>query len=231
MYTPGMEWLLEAGPFSAHDGEGRLLFSDAVVRLSPATAVVLDGPSGSGKSTLLRYVTGLAGGTGGSVGSAGVAARTLKGEPFQGDAMPAWRTRVTLVAQDAPMLPGSVRYNVEFPFRFRTAPTRTFDVERARSLMEEVGLEIPFDRDVSTLSGGERHRLALVRGLLWDSPVLVADEPLSGLDADAAVTCFELLLRFAHRPDHALLVVLHHRELGAGADQRIHLEKGRLEGV
>ena len=97
--------------------------------------------------------------------------------------------------------------------------------------MREVGLEIPVDRDVSTLSGGERHRLALIRGLLWDPTVMVADEPLSGLDADAAEACFELLLRFAHRPGRALLVVLHRRELGARADARIHLDDGRLGGA
>jgi ABC-type lipoprotein export system ATPase subunit len=224
-----MEWLLEAGPFEAHDGEGRLLFSDTVVRLPAATAVVLDGPSGSGKSTLLRHVTGLTHGSGSS--GSGTDARTLKGEPFQGELMPMWRTRVTLVAQDAPMLPGSLRHNLEFPYRFRCAGKRTFDVDRARSLMDEVGLEIPVDRDVSTLSGGERHRLAVVRGLLWDPAVLVADEPLSGLDADAAATCFELLLGFAHRPGHALLAVLHHRELGARADAKMHLEEGRLGGA
>jgi ABC-type lipoprotein export system ATPase subunit len=191
--------------------------------------VVLDGPSGSGKSTLLRHVTGLTNGSGSSGG--GTAVRTLKGDSFHGESLPLWRTRVTLVAQDAPMLPGSLRHNLEFPYRFRSAATRTFAVDHARSLMHEVGLEIPVDRDVSTLSGGERHRLALVRGLLWDPAVLVADEPLSGMDSDSASTCFELLSSFAHRPGHALLVVLHHRELGARADAKIHLEDGRLEGA
>ena len=129
------------------------------------------------------------------------------------------------------MLPGTVRHNLEFPYRFRSAEKRRFDIDRARSLMNEVGLEIPVDRDVSTLSGGERHRLAVVRGLLWDPAVLVADEPLAGLDADAAATCFELLLGFARRPGHALLAVLHRRELGARADARIHLDDGRLGGA
>jgi ABC-type lipoprotein export system ATPase subunit len=224
-----MEWLMEAGPFSARDGEGRLLFSDAVVKLPSAAAVVLDGPSGSGKSTLLRHVTGLSDDPTSS--GCGAAARTLKGEAFQGESLPVWRTRVTLAAQDAPMLPGSVRHNLEFSYRFRCAGNRGFDVDRARSLMDQVGLEIPVDRDVSTLSGGERHRLAVVRGLLWDPAVLVADEPLSGLDADAAATCFELLLEFAHRPGHALLAVLHHRELRERADVRIRLEDGRLGGA
>lgn len=222
-----MDWLLEAGPFSARDGEGRVLFSDARLQLPAATAVVLDGPSGSGKSTLLRFVSALTNGSGGAGGKA--VDRTLMGEAFQGESLPVWRTRVTLVAQDAPMLPGTVRHNLEFPYRFRSAARRTFDEDRARSLMREVGLEIPADRDVSTLSGGERHRLAIVRGLLWDPAVLLADEPLSGLDTDAATACFELLLKFAHRPGHALLTVLHRSDLGARAEVRVHLRDGRLE--
>jgi ABC-type lipoprotein export system ATPase subunit len=88
---------------------------------------------------------------------------------------------------------------------------------------------LPVDRDVRTLSGGERHRLALVRGLLWDPPVLVADEPLSGLDIDSAVACFELLLSFAHREGHAVLCALHSQELSIRAERRIRLEQGRLE--
>ena len=226
-YTPGVEWLLEAGPFSARDGEGRVLFSDARVQLRAATAVVLDGPSGGGKSTLLRCVSALANGTGGAGG--GNVVRTLMGESYQRESLPVWRTRVTLVAQDAPMLAGTVRHNLAFPYRFRSAAGREFDVDRARSLMRDVGLDMPVDRDVSTLSGGERHRLALVRGLLWDPAVLLADEPLSGLDSDAADACFELLLGFAHRPDHALLVVLHRDEFKARADAAVRLADGRLE--
>ncbi len=54
--------------------------------------------------------------------------------------------------------------------------------------MDAVGLaRLPFDRQIRTLSGGERHRMALVRGLLWDPKVLVADEPLSGLDPERSL--------------------------------------------
>ncbi len=222
LYTRSVDWLLEAGPFAARDGEGRELFADAVVRLREAAAVVLEGPSGSGKTTLLRHLTGLA--------RARPARRSLLGEPYQEGRLAAWRARVTLLAQDAPVTPGSVRRNLDLPFRLRSAGSVRFDPGRADELLEMVGLgEISLDRDVATLSGGERHRLAIVRGLLWDPPVLVADEPLSGVDPDTAEHCFDQLLAFARRPGHALLVVLHHRRLGGRADRSLRLEGGRLE--
>jgi len=213
---------LTAGPFTAHDGEGRLLFQDAEMRLPEGTAVVLDGPSGCGKSRFLRHVVGL--------DAARVGARSLAGERYSGRGLSRWRGRVTLLAQDAPMVPGTVGENLELPFRLGCSGDRRFDSDLARELMSEVGLErLALDRDVGRLSGGERHRLALVRGLLWDPPVLAADEPLSGLDSDAASACFELLLGFAHRDGHVLLAVLHDRGLGRRADLSLRLADGRLE--
>ncbi len=218
-----MTYLLEAGPFSAIDGEGRLLFEAAELRLRPGLATVLDGTSGSGKSTLLRLVSGLVpGGTG--------VRRNLADREYLDAMLPAWRARVTLMAQDAPTVPGTVIDNLMLPYGFRSADGKTFDRRRARELLEAVGLEsLPDDREVVSLSGGERHRLALVRGLLWDPPVLLADEPLAGLDEVTAATCFELMLDFAHRPDRGLIVVLHHGELAHRADTIVRLNGGRLE--
>lgn len=219
-----MPCLLEAGPFEGRDGEGRLLFSDAGVRLIEGRTTALTGRSGSGKSSLLRLMVGL-GQDGGGV------TRRLGSETYPRSRLPEWRSRVTLMAQDAPVLPGSVRDNIELPHRLRVGGRRSPDSDRMHALLQEVGLgAIPLERDVGTLSGGERHRLALVRGLLWDPPVLLADEPLSGLDERTAEACFELLLDFAHRPGHALLLVLHHSELAHRLDDTIRLAGGRLEG-
>lgn len=216
-----MPWFLEAGPFSASDGEGRVLFADATVRLPESKTVILEGTSGSGKSTLLRHVAALTSGQ--------RARRELTGDTYEDSRLPLWRTQVTMMAQDAPMVPGSLRENLEFPYSFQGARGRRFVVERATELMTAVGLEVPLEREVATLSGGERHRLALLRGLLWDPPVLLADEPFSGLDPESASACLELLTRFARRPGHAVILALHDVELGSVADTRIRLQHGRLE--
>jgi putative ABC transport system ATP-binding protein len=216
-----MAAFLECGPFSATDGEGRVLFDNASIALADRQCIAVEGPSGGGKSTLLRHITALA--------HSPEASRRLGDTTYAGAELPAWRSRVTLVAQDAPMITGSVRDNLGFPFRLRAGRGRPFDDVRAAALMTQVGLEqLPFDREVRTLSGGERHRLALVRGLLWEPPVLVADEPLSGLDPEIATICFDLLLRFGRRPGRLLICVLHDTEMNTRVDHRLRLVGGRL---
>ena len=219
-----MPVLLEAGPFTACDGEGRQLFRAAEVRLEEGQATVLGGPSGGGKSTLLRHIAGLTWGE-------HPATRRLGSEGYSGSTIPRWRARVSLMSQDAPMVPGSVWHNLSLPFSFRCSGDRSVDEQEARALLDGVGLSgLPEDRDVATVSGGERHRLALARGLLWDPPVLLADEPLAGLDSDTANACFDLLLAFAHRDGHALLVVLHDGAFSDRADAASRLSSGRFEG-
>jgi ABC-type iron transport system FetAB ATPase subunit len=219
-----MAYLLEAGPFSARDSQGKLLFEKAELRLAEATAVILEGPSGSGKSTLLRHLA--------AIDASPTAVRRVAGKAIDGKSLPVWRARVTLMAQDAPMLPDTVRANLEFPYRFRHARRPGPGTDEVAGLMRRVGMaDLPLDRDVIRLSGGERHRLGLVRALLWDPPVLLADEPLAGLDPDTADDCFELLLSFARRPGHALLATLHDPRLAPRTDGSIRLQEGRLELV
>jgi putative ABC transport system ATP-binding protein len=215
-----MVWMLEAGPFSARNGEGRLLFSDVTVRLRAGCLTLLEGASGSGKTTLLRQLVGLE--------EAGTE-RTLDGDSYGSVQLPRWRARVTLLAQDAPMIPGTVADNLKLPFCMSHDRDCVVVEQRMAELQAAAGLgDIPLDRDIGTLSGGERHRLALVRGLLWDPPVLVADEPLSGLDPERAETCFNLLLEQARRPDRAVLCVLHDPGIGSRADARLVLVDGAL---
>jgi len=212
-----MTSLLKCGPLNAEDGEGRLLFRSVTMTLDEGCLSVLEGPSGGGKSTLLRQVAGLA-------ASANVV-RELGGRRWGEDELPGWRSRVNLLMQDAPIVPGSILENLEFPFRLKSAGGRSFNEENAEHLLSEVGLgAIALDRPAMTLSGGERHRLAIVRALLWEAPVVLADEPLSGLDGPLAERCFGLLLEYARRAGHAVLCVLHDPSLGRGADRRLRLD-------
>lgn len=217
--------LLHCGPLSAHDGEGRTLFRDQVVDLEASALTLLEGPSGSGKSTLLRQLAGLVPAQDGAV-------RRLAGQEWPTAADPGWRAQVTLLAQDAPMVPASIEENLRFPFRLGASGARRWDPVRARDLLTEVELQgLALDRPVATLSGGERHRLALVRGLLWDPPVLLADEPLTGLDRPRALRCFRLLLEHARRPGRAVLCVLHEPVEGGRWDRLLRLRAGRLEAL
>lgn len=217
-----MTEFMECGPFSARTRERGVLFDGVCVSLPESRFVCLDGPSGSGKTTLLRFLTALT--------WAPDAQRRLQGESYGTSELPAWRAKVCLISQDAPMVSGTVYENLSFPFEQRSARGRKLGEHDARGLLGRIGLgDLPFDRDVSLLSGGERHRLALVRGLLWDPPVLVADEVLSGLDPKSVEACLELLLGFARKPGRLLICVLHDPALCEAAHRRLHLRGGRLE--
>jgi len=219
-----MASLLTAGPFSATNAEGRELYADVRLEVEHGRFVLLSGASGSGKSTLLRQVAGLHRAEG--------ARRTLGDTEYGRGELCRWRARVTLLAQDAPMLlGGTIEDNLGFPFRLGPA-SKPYDAEQARGLLERVGLgELEPTRDASSLSGGERHRLGLVRGLLWDPEVLLADEPLSGVDAECAAQCLALLRAQARRADRSVVCVLHEPGLAAAAepDLRLILADGRLE--
>jgi ABC-type multidrug transport system ATPase subunit len=217
-----MPLLLEAGPFAAVTDTGRQLFEGVTVRLEAGGVTVLEGPSGAGKSTLLRRLVGL--------DPAPDSRRSLDGEAFESSRLCVWRSRVTLLPQDAPVLPGPVREDLAFPYELKAAGGRTFEADRAREVLDAVGLgEIDLDRLTSDLSGGERHRLALARGLLWAPRVLVADEPLAALDSDTAARCWKLMREFAHAEGHAVLTTLHDPSRAADADHRLVLSGGRLE--
>lgn len=213
-------WLVEAGPFRATDGDGRVLFDGVTVRLAVGALSVLEGPSGAGKTTLLRKVAGL--------DPEGAATRFL-GETERATDMPGWRARVTLLAQDAPVLPGTIEDNLRFPFEQAQGRDRVFDRALALDLLRTVGLEaVPLDRAANELSGGERHRVGLVRGLLWDPPVLLADEVLSGVDPAAAEACWDLMTAFARRPGRAMLAVLHDATRADRADRHLRLDPSGL---
>jgi putative ABC transport system ATP-binding protein len=217
-----MSTFLECGPFTARTGDGRLLFEDVSVALSDSQFVCVEGPSGSGKSTLLRHITALA--------WSSKPQRHLEGRSYGGVQLSAWRSKVCLIAQDAPMLKGSVGDNLMFPFLQRAGRGMPYDGQEAQRLLSAVGLaELPTDRDIKLLSGGERHRVALVRGLLWNPPVLVADEVLAGLDPESAQACLELLSEYARRSRRLLICVLHDPEICERADLRLRLRDGSLE--
>ncbi len=214
----------ECGPINYTTETGLKVLRGIHMKLDAPALVVINGPSGCGKSTLLRAIVGL--------NRASVTARRLDGENFSENSLPFWRARVTLLLQDAPCLEGTLLRNLSFPFESKTASHRIFSEQAAMKIIREVKLEhIPLDDDVSRLSGGERHRLGLVRGILWAPPILIADEPLSGLEPELADICFELLKSYSRQKNAIVICVLHQERFAEKADQWLRLEDGTLHTV
>jgi iron(III) transport system ATP-binding protein len=146
--------------------------------IEPGTFVVLLGPSGSGKSTLLRCLAGIETPTSGTI--------TFGDQVVDGPGvhLPPERRDLAMVFQDYALWPHlTAEANVAFALQRRKlkAPERR---ERARSMLEQVGLGELSGRYPGELSGGEQQRVALARALVAEPGLLLFDEPLSNLDAD-----------------------------------------------
>lgn len=196
---------------------------DVSLSLSPGDAACVMGPSGSGKSTLLYILGGLEPPTSGTVRLDGKAPYALKA-----DALAAFRNReIGFVLQDHCLLPQcTVLENVLVPTLVgepdRDAP------DRARTLLDQVGLSDRLDHLPSALSGGEQQRAAIARALVRQPRLVLCDEPTGNLDAETAHVVAELILRLHEQQHTMLLVVTHSGALGARFTRRWSMHRGAL---
>ena len=184
------------------------------------------GPSGSGKSTLLYVVGTLEPPTSGTVTLGGRDPFRL-GEPE----LAAFRNRqVGFVFQDHCLLPQcSVLENVLLPTL--VAADKSGHLERARALLEQVGLGERLDHRPAELSGGEKQRVALARALVLRPSLLLCDEPTGNLDAAAAETVAAILLDLHHREETMLILVTHSAEVASHFPDRRRLVGQSLQSA
>jgi len=196
---------------------------DVSFALGRAESAAVMGPSGSGKSSLLYILGGLEAPTSGTVRVAGQ-------NPYElaPDALAAFRNRqVGFVFQDHCLLPQcTVLENVLVPTLVGEADSAA--PERARALLDQVGLGSRLDHRPAALSGGEKQRVAIARALIRQPQVVLCDEPTGNLDADSAERVGELLLSLHQQQQTVLLVVTHSEALAKRFERRWRIERGRL---
>lgn len=192
--------------------------------LARGESLAILGPSGSGKSTLLQIVGTLDEPTSGQVLFGG-------DDPFQlsEPRLARFRNeRIGFVFQDHHLLPQcSVLENVLLPTLAGGGATPdAFD--RARMLLDRVGLSARLDHRPAELSGGERQRVAIARALIRRPMLLLADEPTGNLDRSTAASIGDLLLELQQLEQTMLVVVTHSLELAARFQRKVELDAGRL---
>jgi lipoprotein-releasing system ATP-binding protein len=193
--------------------------------LSAGENLAILGPSGSGKSTLLSIIGTLDRPTRGAVSLNGV-------DPFTLDEnnLAEFRNhKIGLVFQDHHLLPQcSVLENVLLP-AVATGPVKNEDLQRARELLDRVGLGARLEHRPAELSGGERQRAAVARALIRQPSLLLADEPTGNLDRTTATAVGKLLLELQAERQMMLIVVTHSLELADALSRRVELDDGRLK--
>ncbi len=186
--------------------------------------VAIMGPSGSGKSTLLGLLAGLDNPSTGQI--------VLDGEDITGlneDQMARLRGRkIGFVFQSYHLLPTlTAEENVLLPYEL-TGGNGSKGRERARTLLESVGLLDRRDHYPVQLSGGEQQRVALARAFMVRPPILLADEPTGNLDSQNGQHVLELLISLNQREGTTLVLVTHDPVLSGRATRRIVLRDGLI---
>ena len=181
------------------------------------------GPSGSGKSTLLGLLAGLDSPTSGHI--------ILDGEDITGleeDELALLRGRkIGFVFQSYHLIPTlTAEENVMLPLEL--AGQSSDGTNRARELLDSVGLLDRRDHYPVQLSGGEQQRVALARAFVVRPPILLADEPTGNLDTANGRVVLDLLVALNRRESTTLVLVTHDQQISEQADRRITLRDGRV---
>jgi putative ABC transport system ATP-binding protein len=186
--------------------------------------VAIMGASGSGKSTLLGLLAGLDNPTSGDVRLNGVAISYLPEDKL---AQLRGRT-IGFVFQSYQLIPTlTALENVLLPYELNDeSGSRKDGLERARQLLDSVGLGARMDHYPVQLSGGEQQRVALARAFILRPPIVLADEPTGNLDTANGEHILQLLLSLNSKEGTTLVLVTHDPALAAHATRRITLRDG-----
>ena len=189
--------------------------------------VLVMGPSGSGKTTLLTMVGGLLRPTSGAIAIDGVDIASLDGRRLT----EVRRNTVGFIFQSFNLWESlSVRENVELALNIGGLNGGAAR-QRARTLLESLGLEHRLNFRSRDLSGGEKQRVSIARALANEPRLLLADEPTANLDSKHGHEVMQLLRRIADEGDRAVLVVSHDQRIREVADRVLWLEDGQIRDV
>jgi molybdate/tungstate transport system ATP-binding protein len=193
---------------------------DFNLRVRPGGFSALLGPTGAGKTLVLEAVAGLIPLTRGRI--------IINGDDVTG--LGPEKRGVGIVYQDCALFPNlNVKENITFGLRYQLKGEKGA-LERLHWLVSNLGIGHLLDRDVVSLSGGEKQRVALARALLVEPRLLLLDEPISALDPNFRQEIRELLKRLHHKTKVTCLMVTHDfSDVLFLADQAAVMSRGRLE--
>jgi putative ABC transport system ATP-binding protein len=197
---------------------------DLVVRRGEIVAIM--GPSGSGKSTLLHIVGALESASDGTIAVAGQrydglddAGLTRLRREHIGFVFQFFNLLSSLTAEENVLLPALIARRTDGATR-----------DRARTLLDKVGLGARATHTPAELSGGQQQRVSIARALLLEPELVLADEPTGNLDSKSGREVLRLLRELNRAEGRTILMVTHDASAAAVADRVVFLRDGRLAG-
>jgi len=216
---------LEAEDLYFSYGEREIL-RGVSIEVKPGDVVAIMGRSGSGKTTLLKIFAGLLKPHRGVV-------QVLRCEVDK-PCFESVRPRIAYIPQSLGLVSGATAlYNVllgrapRHPFNFVFGLWSRRDVEEAVEALRVVGLGDKAKMGVDKLSGGEKQRVAIARALFQKASVILADEPVSNLDAETAAEVTKLLVK-PSQDGVAVVAVLHDQDIAFEFFKRVYVLKGGM---
>ncbi|QDT38220.1 ABC transporter ATP-binding protein [Stratiformator vulcanicus] len=216
------EAVLKTQDVSWAPSPGRLItYPDFALPPQSMTAII--GPSGSGKTTLLDLLAGLRPPDGGEVSIQGARPKSM-GEMSIREFR---RENIGIVFQDLRLLEHlSVMENILLPTLLHVRDRVPQLRERAKTLLCRLELDIDCDRPLRYLAGGEKQRVAIVRAILQQPPIVLADEPTGHLDGPTGELVLAELRTLANECGSTILVATHDTSLLSMFDRVIDLASG-----
>jgi len=196
------------------------------LEIKKGTFLSIIGPSGSGKSTLLNIIGCLDFPTKGKV--------FLDGKDIQKlspDELARIRgKKIGFVFQQFNLLPNLTAIeNVALPMVFQGVKEKE-RLERARELLELVGLKERIFHKPQELSGGEQQRVAIARALANDPEIIIADEPTGNLDSKSGKMVMEILTKLHKEQKRTILVVTHDPQIASYSEEILRIQDGKIVG-
>ncbi len=208
------------------DGDQQVTALDDVsLDLQAGELMAVLGPSGAGKSSLLAVCGGLLTPTSGQIFIEGTEITAIKKSRLTDIR----REKIGFVFQQSNLVPSlTVIDQLLLLVHLRGRSPSAADKERARALLDEVGIAERADRRPSQLSGGERQRVGIARAFMMSPSLLLVDEPTSMLDQSRGKKIVNLLSKQCHEHNVATLMVTHDHSVLSSADRVVSITDGRV---
>jgi ATP-binding cassette subfamily B protein len=200
----------------------RQILTNVSFRIEPGQVAALVGPTGAGKTTIISLIPRFYDPTSGVVKIDGVDVRNFRPKSL--------RRQISFVLQESVLFHGPIWQNIAYgkPDASRTEILRAAELANASEFIDKMpaGYDTLVGERGVTLSGGQRQRIAIARAVIRDTPIVILDEPTTGLDAESEKLVFEALDRMM---EHKTAIVIAHRlSTIQKADVILVLRDGRI---
>lgn len=202
------------------DGEGkRIIFDHTDVSFNKSHFYAILGDSGSGKTTLLSILAGLDKRYDGEVIYEGKELKEIGFDKYR-------RSAVSMIFQSYNLIPHlSAIENCMIAMDI-SSNVKKLDKKKVQELLNSFGIdEKKAKRRVNSLSGGEQQRVAIVRTILTESTIIIADEPTGNLDQNASQSIIETFIKLAHAQNKCVIMVTHNQKLAQYADTILWIDQ------